>query len=139
MDSKIKTMKAERAQEVLNNLYGLLMEMNLLRSDEDVLSSADVFQDSFVQRHLRNIKQLSAKYAAISNRNQFEVLIDEFRKLKETGVDELKRLLRPEDLVELQPLFRKFEEITTEDEEAILEDQEFLQLLKHLKKKLDEK
>lgn len=132
-------MKAEGAQQVLNNFYGLLMEMNLLQSDEDILARVNVSEDPFIQKHLKNIRQLSTKYAALANQNRYKALKDEFQKLKDIGVEELKKLLQPEELVELQPLFRKFEEITVEDEAEILEDQEFLQLIQHLKKKLDEK
>lgn len=132
-------MKAEGAQQILNNLYGLIMEMNLLQSDEDLLAQMNVSEDPFIQEHLKNIKRLSAKYAALENRKQYHALKDEFQKLKEKGVEELKKLLKPEEVVELQPLFRKFEEITPEDEEEILEDQKFLQLIEHLKKKLDER
>jgi len=130
-------MKAEGAQQILNNLYGLLMEMNLLQSDDDTLAQVNISEDPFIQKHLKNIKLLTARYAAIANRSKYQTLKDEFHKLKERGVEELKKMLQPQDVVELQPLFRKFEEITPEDEQNIIEDQEFLLLLELLKKKLD--
>lgn len=132
-------MKAEGAQQILNNLYGLLMEMNLLQSDDDALNQSNILEDPFIQKHLKNIKLLSAKYAAVANRSRYQTLKNEFKKLKEQGVEELKKMLQPQDVIELQPLFRKFEEITPEDEQDIIEDQEFLLMLEQLKKKLDEK
>jgi len=122
----------------MNHLYGLLMEMNLHQDNDDLVSDATIL-DPFVQKHLRNIKLLTTKYAAAAQQSRYMELKAAFGKLKEAGLDELKKLLNAEEQVEFQPLFRKFNEMTPEDEKKILDDQEFLVLIEHLQKKLDDK
>lgn len=131
-------MEAKEARQILNNLYGLLMEMNLLQSDEDLATEVNLSNDPFLKKHLKKIKLLSAQYAAISNKNAYQSLKDELLRLKKTGLEEIKKILSNKDVAELQPLFRKFEEITPEDEKSIIEDQEFLQMMEYLKKRLDD-
>lgn len=124
------------AQQILNNMYGLMMEINLHRSDEDILAETDT-QDPFIRKHLQKIKQLTAKYTAVGNQSKFQQLKDEIQRLKELGIEEVKKLLNPQDQMQLQPLFRKFEELTEADEQSILEDQELLQMIEYLKTKGD--
>lgn len=125
---------AVRAIEILNNLYGLMMEINYHKSDEDVLRELKESPDLFVEDHLMKIKRTMAKYRAMTNRNRIDMAMDQLRKLKEKGLDEVKKLLTPQEQVELAPLFRKFEELTPEDEASILEDQQLLKLLEKLQK-----
>lgn len=122
----------------MNHLYGLLMEMNLHQDGGDLVSDVAI-HNPFVVKHLRNIKLLSTKYAAAMQQSRYLELQEVFRKLRENGLDELKKLLDSQEQVEFQPLFRKFNDITPEDEKKILDDQEFLALIEHLQKKLDEK
>lgn len=132
------TMTTENARDTMNHLYGLLMEINLHQENDDFVLNAEIM-DPFIQKHLRNIKRLTTKYAAAAQQSRYVELKEAFRKLKEAGLDELKKLLNPEEQIQFQPLFRKFSEITPEDERRILDDQQFLALIEHLQKKLDEK
>ncbi len=54
------------------------------------------------------------------------------------GIEENIQLLQPQERIQLVPLFRKLEELTKDDETAILQDPELLQLIEILKDKLDE-
>lgn len=122
---------------VLNHFYGLLIEMNFHRPEEDVFPEKNYRDDPFIQKHLQQIKLKSAKYKALLNKNRYTALLAEIKRLKEIGFDEIKNLLNPQEAMRLQPLFRKFEELSKKDEASISEDQELLQLIAALKDKLD--
>jgi len=126
------------AKQVLSNLYGLMMEMNYHRNDEEVLAELEQTPDTQIENHLLKIRQITAKLKAQQNKYRFEKAIEQIRVLKEKGIEELKRLINPIEQEQLIPLFRKFEELTSEDEAAILEDQELLHLLEILKNKIDD-
>lgn len=126
------------AKQVLSNLYGLMMEINLHRSDEDVLAELQAQPDAQVEKHLLRVKQLNAKLRAEATKVRYGQALEQLRLLKERGLAELQKLLQPHERAQLQPLFRKFEELTPEDEAAILEDQELLQLMDVLKRRIDE-
>ncbi|WP_341835013.1 hypothetical protein WJU16_19090 [Chitinophaga pollutisoli] len=131
-------MDTVNTKQLLLNLYGLMMEINLHQEDADVLEDLRASPDDQIDRHLLKIKQLSARLRAKAYRLRFEKAIKQIRILKERGIDEIKKLLSPEEQLQLRPLFNKFTELTVEDEAAILEDQEILQLIEILKDRLDD-
>ena len=120
------------AKQVLSNLYGLMMELNLHRADEDVLKELQENPDPQIEKHLVKIKQLNAKLKAQANVSRFQKVKEQIKVLKELGLEEFKKLIQPQEEAQLIPLFRKFEEITEEDEASILEDQELLRLMEIL-------
>ncbi len=128
-----------KTKEILNNLYGLMMEINFHKADDDVLADLQQHGDQQIDKHLIKVKQLSAKLKAEENKLRFQKAIEQITLLKKKGIDELKKLLAPHEQVQLVPLFRKLEELTEEDKSAILEDQELLHLMEILKDKLDDK
>lgn len=125
------------ARQILSNLYGLLMEINFHRSSEDVISELGTTPNARIDKHLVNIRKLTSKYKAATNKHYFEKALEQIQSLKNKGVDELKKLIRPEERAELIPLFRKFEQITESDEASIFEDQELLHLIEVLKSRAD--
>lgn len=126
------------AKQVLSDLYGLMMEINYHRPDEEVKEELQQKPDAQLNMHLVKIKQLNAKLKAQANQERFKKAVDQIKVLKEKGLEELKRLISPQEQAQLVPLFRKFEELTEKDEAAIAEDQELLHLIEILKNKLDE-
>lgn len=125
-------------KQVLSNLYGLMMEINFHRTEEDVLADLRANPDEQINNHLLKIKRLTAKLKAQTNSMRFAKAIEQIRLLKQKGLDEIKKLIRPEEQVQLIPLFRKFEDLSKEDEASILEDQQLLHLIEILKDRLDE-
>lgn len=123
--------------DILNHLYGLLLELNFHRPEEDVFSDEAYKEDPFIAKHLRQIRLRTAKYKALLHQNTYSAVLAEFRRLKEIGFEEIKKLLKPQETLQLQPLFSKFEQLSEKDEESIAEDQEFLQLINVLKDKLN--
>lgn len=126
------------AKQVISNLYGLMMEINLHRTDEDVLAELQSSNDPQIDKHLLRIKQITAKVKADATMVRFQKALEQIQLLKQKGLDELKKLIKPEERAELIPLFRKFEELSKDDEAAIIEDQELLQLMEILKDRLND-
>ena len=125
-------------REVLSNLYGLMMEINLNQDDEDIFSELNSNPDAQIDRHFIKIKQLNAKLRAAANKKKFHQAIEQITLLKQKGLEELKKLIQPQEQAQLLPLFRKFEELTADDEASILEDQELLRLMEILKDRIDD-
>lgn len=123
--------------DILNHLYSLLMETNFHQDDEDVFTDISLAEDTFIQKHLKEIKLKTAKYKALRFKNSYNSILAEIKRLKEVGFDEVRKLLNPKESIQLQPLFNKFEELSKKDEESITEDQELLQLISLLKNKLN--
>jgi hypothetical protein len=131
-------METLSAKQVLSNLYGLMMEINYYRPDKEILEELEQKPDVQLDVHLVKIKQLNAKLKAQANQERFQKAVNKIKVLKEKGLEELKRLISPQEQAQLVPLFRRFEELTEKDEAAIGEDQELLHLIEILKNKLDE-
>lgn len=130
-------METVNAKQVLSNLYGLMMEINLHQEDAQVLAELELEPDVNLQIHLQKIKQLSAKLRAHSIKMKFQNAMVQLSELKLKGIDELKRLIKPNEQEQLIPLFRKFEELTEEDEKSLFEDQELLNFIELLKDRLN--
>lgn len=122
--------------EILHHFYSLLLEMNFHESEEDP-PTAEEIADPFIQKHLRQVKLKIAKNRAELKRTLYQSILQEIDRLRKIGTDELKKLLTPQEAFQLQPLFSKFESMTSKDKESIAEDQELLQLISTLKDKLD--
>lgn len=123
--------------EILNHLYGLLMEINFHRPPDET-DERSYQDDPFVQKHLQQIRLRTAKYKALLNKSRYSTVLEEIRRLKEIGFEKIKSLLNPQEALQLQPLFNKFEELSAKDKQSIEEDQELIQLISALKEKLHE-
>ena len=130
-------MGTRSTKQILSDLYGLMMEINFHREDEEVLKELKENPDPQIEQHLLKIKQIQTKLRAVANRRRFDKAKEQFALLKKKGIEEIQRRISPQERIEYAPLFRKFEELTKEDEEAILEDQELLKLLEILNKQID--
>jgi isopropylmalate/homocitrate/citramalate synthase len=123
--------------EILNHFYRLLAEVNFHEDEKDMHQPADPAGDAFIQKHLRQIKLLTAQYKAQQTKSHYQQVVAQFIRLKEMGEEQLKKLLTPEQARQFQPLFSRFEDLSKKDEASILEDQELLQLFSILKDKQD--
>lgn len=131
-------MGTRNAKQILSDLYGLMMEINFYREDEEVLKELEANPDPQIEGHLLRIKQIKAKVRAEANRTRFAWAKEQLALLKEKGIEEIQRLITPQERIQYAPLFSKFEEMTKEDELTILEDQELLKMLEILNKKINE-
>lgn len=123
--------------QILDHFYNLLIEMNFNQPDEDVFSEKNYKDDPFIQKHLQQFKLKAAKLKAQNRKNNYSSLLTEINRLRKIGFEEIRKLVNPQEAAQLQPLFRKFEELSKRDEASIAEDQEMLQLISALKEKLD--
>jgi len=131
-------MGTQNTKRILSDLYGLMMEINFHREDEEVLKELGENPDSQIEGHLLRVKQIKAKVRAEISRIRFARAKEQLILLKEKGIEELQRLISPQERVQYAPLFSKFEEMTKEDEENIMEDQELLKMLEFLNNKINE-
>lgn len=131
-------METKNIKQILSDLYGLMMEINFHREDEEVLKELQEYPDPQIEQHLLRIKQISARLKAEANRRRFVKAKEQLVLLKQRGIEEIQRFITPQEKIEYAPLFRKFEELTKEDEDTILEDQELLKFLEILNKHIDD-
>jgi len=130
-------MESKKAIQIINNYFGLMLEMNYHAPAENYFDDLENVSD-FVNFHFDRIKLRQAKAKALHNKKRYEEFKFEFEKLKKYGVDELKKLLGKTERVQLQPLFRKFEDLSQNDEMEIIDDSDFLNFISVLKDKIDE-
>jgi hypothetical protein len=130
-------METQNTKQILSDLYGLMMEINFHREDEEVFNELQENPDPQIEDHIVRIKQITAKMKAEANRIRFVRVKEQLALFKQKGIEEIQQLITPQEKVKYAPLFRKFEELTKEDEEAIMEDQELLKLLEILNKRID--
>lgn len=131
-------MGTQNTKQILSDLYGLMMEINFHREDEEVLNELQENPDAQIEKHLLRIKQIKAKVRVEANHIRLTKAIEQLALLKEKGIDEIQRLITPQERIQYAPLFSKFEEMTKEDEANIMEDQELLKMLEILNKKMNE-
>lgn len=131
-------MGTRNTKQILSDLYGLMMEINFHREDEEVLKELEENPDKQIDKHLLRIKKLTAQMKAKANLARFAKVKEQLALLRQRGVEEIQKLISPQERAQYAPLFRKFEELTKEDEESIMEDQEFLKMLELLNKKTDD-
>ena len=124
--------------QILDHFQSLLMQINFHRPEDDVIDEAGYHDNAFVQKHLRQIKLKMAKAKAEQNKGGFKAILEEVRRIKEIGAIEFNKLLNPEQQLQFQPLFRKFEELSEKDEASMANDAELLQIISILKDKLDQ-
>jgi hypothetical protein len=127
------------SKQLVSNLYGLLLDINLHRADEQILEELEKSLDPTIHGHMLKIKQLQRRYEAEANKKKFKEGFAQLMAMKQKGMDEIRKLIRPQDEAQLIPLFRKFETLTSEDEMALLDDQELLILLERLNSKINDK
>lgn len=131
-------MEERKAKQVLSDLYGLMMEMNLHRDENEVLAELSANPDPQIAKHLVNIRRLTAKANAHAQKLAFQVGIARLKELKAKGIEELRKIFNPQEQTQLIKLFRKFDDTTAEDEIDLLEDEEFLSCMQLLKKEIDD-
>jgi hypothetical protein len=128
----------KNSSQILDHFYSLLMEINFLRPEADVFGESGYKEDAFIQKHLRQIKLKMAKVKAEQTKGGFKAILEEVKRLKAMGSMEINKLLNPEQQLQLQPLFRKFEEFSEKDEASMANDAELLQIISALRDSLDQ-
>ena len=131
-------MGTQNTKQILSDLYGLMMEINYHREDEEVLKELLENPDPQIELHLNRMKQINAKVRAEANRIRFAKAKEQLALFQEKGIETIQNLFSPQERLQLAPLFSKFKEMTSEDEKDILEDQELLKMLEILNEKINE-
>ncbi|WP_166967340.1 hypothetical protein [Yeosuana marina] len=131
-------METNNELKALKNFYGLLMEMNYHKEPADFVEELQE-ENPFVSLHLKNVMLHRTKAKAILKKKKYLALKEQFFALKELGLDKLQELFAPKERTEMVKLFRKFDELTEKDIDAINDDQDFLIFISSLKDKLEDK
>ena len=126
--------------QIIKRLNELFEESIIMLPDDEVLADIKENPNPAFQKHLTYIKKLNTKAKAelqkgVSSKAK-EILNNLIEKL---GKEELiEKLLAQPKYKELSTqLFSKFEKITEEDKESMLTDRKFMELVKQLKKDMD--
>jgi len=125
-------------KQILNNFYGLMMDINYHRDDDEILAELALKPDALIDKHLAKIKQLTAKLKAEANRQRYANAVQQLKLLKEKGIEQFKTMFSSSEQAALVPMFNRFTELSQADEQAILDDQQMLEFLEILKNKADE-
>src|SRR5690606_19032236 len=130
-------METNNALKTLRNLYGLFMEMNYHREPADFVNELND-KDPFISTHLKTVMLHRTKAKAILKKRKYEALKEQFVELKKVRLEKLQELFAPTERVEMVKLFRKFEELTEKDIDAINEDEDFLSFISSIKDKIED-
>lgn len=122
---------------IMEHLFQVLMDINYHRDPIEFIPEIDE-NDPFINKHLNKYKRTRAKLKAKHNKKSYEDLAEKFLNLKKYGLSKLQEILTTEEKVELQPLFRKFEELDETDKSAILDDRDFLTFISKMDKKIND-
>ncbi len=126
--------------EIIKRLNELFEEAIIKLPDEEVLEDVRQNPNSVFQRHLNYIKRLNTKAKAEMQKGVSAKAKEILESLvNEIGKNELiNRLLAEPKYKMLSPqLFSKFEGITEEDKESMLTDRKFMELVRELKKDME--
>ncbi len=128
-------MKNHKQRENLSNLYGFFMESNFHRSDEEVLSQLEEQPDSQIEDFLSQIKKKQVRLKALKNKLFFDYVNEKLTEIRQKGLEELRKIIPTNELIEFAPLFSKYQELSESDYRDIVEDQDFLKLMEYLQDK----
>lgn len=126
--------------EIIKRLNELIEEAIIKLPDEEVLEDVRQNPNPDFQKHLTYIRKLNTKAKANLQKQvsaKAKEILDNL--INEIGKNEwLKELLSQPKYQKLAPqLFSKFEGITEEDKESMLTDRKFMELVRELKKDME--
>lgn len=126
--------------QIIKQLNDLFEESIIMLPDEEVLEDIKNNPDPAFKKHFNRIKRLNAKAKAEAQKSissKAKEMLDNL--INYTGKSAfMKQLLGQPKYSQLnKQLFSKFEKITEEDKESMLEDRKFMELIKELKQDLN--
>jgi len=136
-------MNAKEKIDFVNHIYGLIIEANMYRADEEVIPEINSTTDVYFSDGLAMVRQLNTKAKAFLNKNRFsqaQELLNEF--LNKTG-DNLemlfKGLVSEHENEKILALFKNYQSLSEDDKKAMLLDNKILEIISKAKKDLDTK
>lgn len=134
-------MNAKEKIDFVNRLYGLIIEANMHRSDEEVVPEINLTNDVYYSNGLALVRQLNTKAKAHLNKSRFsqaQQLLNEL--LSKTG-DNLesffKGLTSEPESEKILALFKNYQSLSDADKQAMLLDNKVLELISKAKKNID--
>lgn len=128
-------------KDFIISFYNLLMELNLNRSDLEILEQLRTTPDAEVEKSLLIVRQMKLKAKAQIKRSQLsnaQQMIEELKQKTGGKWNEfLISLTAQPQYQQLGSFFRKYEQVNEEDKLSMLNDRHLLELLKIAKEKLE--
>ncbi len=133
-------MNAKEKIAFVNRIYGLMIEANIHRQEEEVLLEVDS-SEMYYSNGLALVKQLNTKAKAQLNKNRFnqvQDLLDELLQKAGNNIESIFQVLSsgPEN-EKILAFFRNYQSLSETDKKAMLIDNKVLELMSKAKKNLD--
>ncbi len=120
-------------KEFIDNFFLFLIELNLNRTDEEVLANLN---SPVIERNLKYIKKKNLKAKAQLNKSRFQQAQELLNSLKkeqgEKLLENIKGALEKKEQLQLDALYRKFQDLTSDDIKAMLEDEKLIEIMQHI-------
>lgn len=127
--------------DFVNGLYGLMLEANLNRSDDEIMHGIDIKADPYLDQSLSFIRQLNTKAKAQLNKSRFnyaqQMLAELLNKTGDNLEDFLKGILSEPENKEMLAFFSNFQSLSETDKKAMLLDNKILEIISKAKNELD--
>lgn len=134
-------METKEKIDFVNRIYGLIIEANIYKTDDDLLAEVDVTNDQYFAKNIDHIRQLNTKASAELNRNRFaeaQMVLEELLHKAGKGIDEfLRGLVSEKENEKLIALFKNFESLSDTDKKAMILDNKILEIINKAKNNLD--
>lgn len=133
-------MNAKEKIDFVNRIYGLIIEANMHRPDEEVMPEVNT-SDLYYVNGLTLVRQLNTKAKAQLNKNRFtqaQELLNELLQKAGSNLESFFRGLSSEPENEkVLAFFRNYQSLSETDKKAMLMDNKVLELMSKAKKNLD--
>ena len=129
-------MNAKEKIDFVNRIYGLIIEANMHRPDEEVMSEVNA-TDLYFANGLALVRQLNTKAKAQLNKNRYthaQELLNELLQKAGSNLESFFRGLSSEPENEkILAFFRNYQSLSETDKKAMLMDNKVLELMSKAK------
>ncbi len=126
---------------LLDNLFNLFLDTNILPEDEELFNEWDINIDNIVHKNMYLFHQLRTQARAELNLSKHNRIKEFLIKLKlglDSSIDEYKsfadEVIANPKFAELQPMFRNLNELSYQDKKSVLIDAKLLDMLDEIEK-----
>lgn len=134
-------MNAKEKIDFVNRIYGLIIEANMHRPDEEVLPEISATTDEYYSNGLALVRQLNTKAKAHLNKSRFsqaQNLLDELLSASGSDLESFfKDLVSEPENDKILALFKNYQSLSEEDKKAMLLDNKILEIISKAKKNLE--
>lgn len=134
-------MNAKEKIDFVNHIYGLIIEANMHRPDEEVLPEINSTTDVYYSNGMALVRQLNTKAKAQLNKNRFtqaqELLNELFQNAGSNIESFFKGMSSEPENEKILAFFRNYQSLSEAEKKAMLMDNKVLELISKAKKNLE--